>query len=219
MDKALNLYIDQTVLKPEATQAEIEKLCREAMEYRFAAVCIHPTWVSFAYELLRGTKVKLCSVVGFPLGANIQECKAREARQLVELGADEIDMVINLGALKSKDYKKVLQDIEAVVQAASPALIKVILETCLLTDEEKQIASKMCVEAGAHFVKTSTGFSKAGATLHDVSLMRKVVGPDFGVKASGGIRDLQAALAMIEAGATRIGTSSGVAIMQNMSRV
>lgn len=214
MQKPLNLYIDHTILKPEATKDEIHKLCQEALEHQFASVCIQPTWVKKASEWLKGSQVKVCSVVGFPLGANTSETKAFEARQLVENGAQEIDMVINLGALKSQDYNKVKQDIQAVVQAASPALVKVILETCLLTDEEKQIAAQITKDAGAHFVKTSTGFSKSGANLHDVAFLRKTVGPHFGVKASGGIRDLPTALAMIEAGATRLGTSSGVALMQ-----
>lgn len=218
MQKPLNLYIDHTLLKPEATLEEIQKLCQESVEYQFASACIQPTWVVYACEFLKGTGVKLCSVVGFPLGANTTENKAREAHQLAECGVQEIDMVINIGALKSKDYKKVHQDIKAVVQAASSAIVKVILETCLLTDEEKQSASLLSIEAGASFVKTSTGFSKSGATIQDVTLMRNVVGPDFGVKASGGIRDLSTALAMIKAGATRIGTSSSVAIMQSMSK-
>lgn len=218
LNKPINRYIDHTLLKPEATLEDIEKLCREGIDFQFASVCIHPTWASSAYEFLKETEVKLCCVVGFPLGANTQESKASEARQLVELGVQEIDMVINIGALKSKDYKKVLSDIQSVVQAAPSALIKVILETCLLTDEEKKIASKLSIEAGASFVKTSTGFSKAGATLHDVALMKSVVGPAFGVKASGGIRDLETAVAMINAGATRIGTSSGIAITQSMAK-
>ncbi|CDZ80278.1 Deoxyribose-phosphate aldolase 1 [Candidatus Rubidus massiliensis] len=218
MQKSLNLYIDHTLLKPEATLQEIEKLCKEGVEHQFASVCVQPAWVAYACEFLKGTKVKLCSVVGFPLGANTTDSKAREAQQLAEYGVQEIDMVINIGALKSKDYKKVHQDIKAVVQAASSSIVKVIIETCLLTDEEKQTASLLSIEAGANFVKTSTGFSKSGATIQDVALMRNVVGPDFGIKASGGIRDLSTVLAMIEAGATRIGTSSSVAIMQSMKK-
>lgn len=216
MHKPLNLYIDHTLLKPDATWEEIQKLCQEGVDFAFASICIHPTWVAAATKILRGKEIKLCSVVGFPLGANTEESKAHEAYQLAELGVQEIDMVMNIGALKSKDYKKVQEDIAAVVRLAPKALIKVILETCLLTDEEKQIAAQLCIEAGAHCVKTSTGFSKAGATLHDVNLLRKAVGPEFGVKASGGIKDLATTLAMIEAGATRIGTSSGVAIMQSL---
>lgn len=215
MNKPLNLYIDHTLLKPEADEAEICTLCKEAIQYQFASVCILPVWVKLAADLLKNSSVKVCSVVGFPLGANTKEIKAQEAQQLVADGASEIDMVISLGALKSKEYQKVKEEIEAVVYAAKPALVKVIIETCLLTDEEKQKASKLAKEAGAHFVKTSTGFSRSGATLEDVALMRKTVGPDVGVKASGGIRDLATALAMIKAGATRLGTSSGVAIMQS----
>lgn len=216
MKKPLNEYIDNTLLKPEATFEEIQKLCLEGAKHRFAAVCVHPTWIPQAHDILKGSKVSLCSVAGFPLGANSQDTKASEAHQLAKLGVQEIDMVINIGALKSKEYKKVLKDIQAVVQAAAPALVKVIIETCLLTDDEKEIASKLTVEGGAAFVKTSTGFSKSGATVHDVALMRRVVGPDFGVKASGGIRDLPTAQAMINAGATRIGTSAGVAIMMSL---
>lgn len=215
MQQSLNHFIDHTLLKPEATLEEIEKLCSEAVLFQFASVCIQPTWAIEAYNFLKETNVKVCSVVGFPLGANTTECKAFEAQELVKSGVHEIDMVINIGALKSKDYKKVLHDIKAVVLAAKPALVKVIIETCLLTDEEKKEACLIAVEAGALFVKTSTGFSKSGATIHDVSLMREIVGPDIGVKASGGIRDLLSMLAMIKAGATRIGTSSGVAIMQS----
>lgn len=217
MEKPLNLFIDHTLLKPEATLEEIEKLCKESVEYQFASACVQPTWVMNAYEFLKGTGVKLCSVVGFPLGANTTDNKAREAYQLVECGVQEIDMVINIGALKSKDYKKVVHDIKAVVHAASSSIVKVILETCLLTDEEKKTASLLSIEAGASFIKTSTGFSKSGATIQDVTLMRSVVGSDFGIKASGGIRDLSITLAMIKAGATRIGTSSSMAIMQSMN--
>lgn len=214
MQKALNLYIDQTLLKPEATQEEIQKFCKESIKFQFATVFVHPIWAALAHQILHGTTVKLGCPVGFPLGANTKETKAFEARQLVECGAKELDMVLNIGALKSKDYQEVQKDIEAVVKAAPKALIKVIIETCLLTDEEKQIASKIIQDAGAHFVKTSTGFSKSGANVHDVAILRKAVGPNFGVKASGGIRDLETALAMIDAGASRIGTSAGVAILQ-----
>ena len=214
MQKPLNLYIDQTLLKPEATREEIQKLCEESLEFQFATVFVHPVWAHFALEILKGSAVKLGCPVGFPLGANTKETKAYEARHLADCGVQELDMVLNIGALKSKNYKEVQKDIEGVVKAAPESLIKVILETCLLTDEEKQIASRLCVDAGAHYVKTSTGFSKSGATVHDVALLREAVGPDFGVKASGGIRDLETALAMIDAGATRIGTSSGISIMQ-----
>lgn len=211
----MNQYIDHTLLKPDATSEDIRTLCKEAMQYQFASVCIQPIWVKLASDILKGSNVKVCTVVGFPLGANTKEMKAEEAYQLVTSGAQEIDMVISLGYLKAKQYQKVKEEIEAVVQASKPAIVKVIIETCLLTDEEKQIASELTKEAGAHFVKTSTGFSRAGATLEDVALMRKAVGLDFGVKASGGIRDLASAKAMIKAGATRLGTSSGVAIMQS----
>jgi deoxyribose-phosphate aldolase len=214
----LNRYIDHTLLKPDASLQEIERLCAESIEHRFAAICINPCWVKQAHALLKGSEVLLCSVVGFPLGANTTDTKAAEARQLSAWDVQEIDMVMNIGALKSHDADAVIKDIRAVVQAAPSAIIKVILETCLLTDEEKVLAARLVKESGAHFVKTSTGFSKGGATLHDVALLRKTVGPDFGVKASGGIRDLAFALAMIEAGATRIGTSSGVALMDLIQR-
>jgi len=172
-----------------------------------------PIWSKLAAKLLKKSPCKLCSVVGFPLGANLTATKALEAESLVGLGVQEIDMVINLAALKAQDEREVVRDIEAVVKASESAIVKVIIETCLLTDAEKRVASMLTVKAGAHFVKTSTGFAKSGATLHDVALMRQTVGPDFGVKASGGIRDLQSALAMLEAGATRLGTSSSIAIV------
>ncbi|MCE5316824.1 MAG: deoxyribose-phosphate aldolase [Parachlamydia sp.] len=208
----LHSYIDHTLLKPEATDREIEKLCLEALQYGFASVCVLPVWVKLAYSLLQD-RCKVCSVVGFPLGGNISQIKAQEAGQLVQDGASEIDMVISIGLLKSDRWADVRQDIQAVVKASQPAIVKVILETCLLSDEEKRIACRLSLEAGAHFVKTSTGFSKAGATLHDIALMREIVGPSFGVKASGGIRDRATALAMIDAGANRLGTSSGVTII------
>lgn len=208
----LHSYIDHTLLKPEATDKEIEKLCNEALQYRFASVCVLPIWAKLAYSLLRD-RCKVCSVVGFPLGGNATQIKAQEAAQLVQNGAAEIDMVLSIGLLKSGQWADVGQDIEAVVKASQPAIVKVILETCLLSDEEKRIACRLSLEAGAHFVKTSTGFSKAGATLHDIALMRETVGSSFGVKASGGIRDRATALAMIDAGASRLGTSSGVAIV------
>ncbi len=216
MHKPLNEYIDHTLLKPDATWEEIEKLCKESIEYQFASACVNPVWVESAYELLKGTKVKLCSVVGFPLGSTTTESKAGEAYQLSMCGVQEIDMVINIGALKSKDYDKVRKDIEEVVKAASSGIVKVILETCLLTDHEKEIATLLSVEAGASFVKTSTGFAKAGATIRDITLIKNVVGSDCGIKASGGIRDLATALAMIDAGATRIGSSYGITIMESL---
>lgn len=205
-------YIDHTLLKPEATDRDIEKLCDEALQHGFASVCVLPIWVKLAFSLLKD-RGKVCSVAGFPLGGNVTRVKAQEAAQLVQEGAAEVDMVISLGLLKSGMWAEVGRDIEAVVKASQPAIVKVIIETCLLSDEEKRIACRVVLEAGAHFVKTSTGFSKAGATLQDIALMREIVGPTFGVKASGGIRDRATAQAMIDAGASRLGTSSGVAIV------
>jgi len=211
-------YIDHTLLKPEATKEQIEKLCQEAKEYEFASVCVNPTWVSLASELLKDSSVKVCTVIGFPLGATTTETKVFEAKNAMEHGATELDMVINIGALKSGDEELVKNDIQSVVEAAKgKALVKVIIETSLLTDEEKEKASRLSVEAGADFVKTSTGFSTGGATINDISLMRKVVGPDIGVKASGGVRSSEDAQQMIEAGATRIGASSGVAIVKGLT--
>ena len=209
------LYIDHTLLKPQATAAEIDQLCREAAEYRFASVCINPTWVKRAAENLRGTSVPVCSVIGFPLGASTSEIKAMEARRALRDGAREVDMVLNIGALKSGDLGLVLQDIEKVVDAAHEvgALCKVILETALLTDEEKVVASALAKKARADFVKTSTGFGPGGATVYDVALMRETVGPDMGVKASGGVRTTGDAEDMIAAGATRIGASAGIEIV------
>jgi deoxyribose-phosphate aldolase len=208
-------YIDHTLLKPEATAAEIDQLCREAAEYRFASVCINPTWVKRAAVNLRGTSVPVCSVIGFPLGASTSEIKAMEARRALRDGAREVDMVLNIGALKSGDLGLVLQDIEKVVDAAHEvgALCKVILETALLTDEEKVVASALAKKARADFVKTSTGFGPGGATVYDVALMRETVGPDMGVKASGGVRTTGDAEDMIAAGATRIGASAGIEIV------
>lgn len=210
----LNKFIDHTVLKPETTKEQVAKVLEEAKEYDFASVCINPTWVSFAAEGLKGTDVKVCTVIGFPLGANTSAVKAFETKDAIENGADEIDMVINIGALKDKNYDLVLEDIKAVVEASGDKLVKVIIETCLLTDEEKVKACELSKEAGADFVKTSTGFSIGGATVEDVALMRKTVGPEMGVKASGGARSYEDAIAFIEAGASRIGASSGVAIMK-----
>ncbi|HFU4001318.1 TPA: deoxyribose-phosphate aldolase [Streptococcus suis] len=210
----LNKYIDHTVLKPETTKEQVAKVLEEAKEYDFASVCINPTWVSFAAEGLKGTDVKVCTVIGFPLGANTPAVKAFETKDAIANGADEIDMVINIGALKDKNYDLVLEDIKAVVDASGDKLVKVIIETCLLTDEEKVKACELSKQAGADFVKTSTGFSTGGATVEDVALMRKTVGSEMGVKASGGARSYEDAIAFIEAGATRIGASSGVAIMK-----
>ncbi len=207
-------YIDHTLLKPEATKEQIEKLCNEAKQYNFASVCVNPTWVKLASDILKGTDVKVCTVIGFPLGANTPETKAFEAVNAVTNGAEEIDMVMNIGALKSGDTELVQKDIEAVVNAVKDkALVKVIIETSLLTEDEKVTACQLSVQAGAHYVKTSTGFSTGGATVEDVALMRKTVGPNVGVKASGGVRTAEDAKAMIEAGASRIGASSGTAIV------
>lgn len=207
-------YIDHTALKPDATQAQIEKLCQEAIEHKFFSVCLNPCWVPLAAKLCAKTDVKVCTVIGFPLGANTTELKGLETAKAVEQGATELDMVLNIGFLKSKFYQEVEQDIKAVVKAAGGNLVKVIIETCLLTDQEKIEACKLSVAAGAHYVKTSTGFSTSGATINDIRLMREAVGPSIGVKASGGIRDKATALAMIQAGASRIGTSSGVTIVK-----
>jgi deoxyribose-phosphate aldolase len=208
-------YIDHTMLKPEATAAEIDQLCREAEQFHFASVCINPTWVKRAAENLRGTSVPVCTVIGFPLGATTPEIKAMEARRALRDGAREVDMVLNIGALKSGDYDLVRTDIEKVVDAAHDggALCKVILETALLTDEEKVVASSLAKGAKADFVKTSTGFGPGGATVYDVALMRETVGPHMGVKASGGVRTADDAEDMIAAGATRIGASAGVEIV------
>lgn len=210
----LNKYIDHTLLKPDASQEQIETLIEEAKKYDFASVCVNPTWVNFAAQALKATDVKICTVIGFPLGANTPELKAFETSDAIRNGANEIDMVINIGALKSRNFDLVERDIRAVVEAAKGTLVKVIIETCLLTDDEKVKACQIAQKAGADFVKTSTGFSTGGATVRDVALMRKTVGPDMGVKASGGARSYEDALAFIEAGATRIGASSGVAIME-----
>jgi len=210
--------IDHTLLKPESTKEQVEILCQEAKEYTVASVCVNPTWVSYAHELLEGTQVKVCTVIGFPLGASTPEVKAFETKDAIANGATEVDMVINIGALKSGDDALVKRDMEAVVAASKgKALSKVIIETCLLTDEEKVKACKLAVEAGADYVKTSTGFSTGGATVADITLMRETVGPDIGVKASGGVRSLEDAQNMIEAGATRLGASSGVKIMQGLA--
>ena len=210
----LNKYIDHTLLKPDASQEQIETLIEEAKKYDFASVCVNPTWVSFAAQALKATDVKVCTVIGFPLGANTPELKAFETSDAIQNGANEVDMVINIGALKSRNFDLVERDIRAVVEAAKGTLVKVIIETCLLTDDEKVKACQIAQKVGADFVKTSTGFSTGGATVADVALMRKTVGPDMGVKASGGARSYEDALAFIEAGATRIGASSGVAIME-----
>ncbi len=214
MSKIANM-IDHTALKADTSKEIVTTLCNEAKEYQFASVCVNPTWVKYAFEQLAGSDVKVCTVIGFPLGANTPETKAFETTNAIENGATEVDMVINIGALKDKDDELVKRDIEAVVNAASnKALTKVIIETSLLTEEEKVRACELAVQAGADYVKTSTGFSTGGATVEDITLMRKTVGPTIGVKASGGVRDTKGADALIAAGATRIGASSGVAIVK-----
>lgn len=206
--------IDHTLLKPDATADSVIKVCEEAKKYNFASVCINPCHVELVKKELEGSGVKVTTVIGFPLGSTTPQVKAFEAAQAVKDGADELDMVINIGALKAKNYDYVKKDIEAVVKAKGEAIVKVIIETCLLTDEEKIEACKLAKEARADFVKTSTGFSTGGATVEDIKLMRATVGKDIGVKASGGVRSYETAIAMIEAGATRIGASASVAIAQ-----
>lgn len=210
--------IDHTLLKPEATSDQVAQLCYEARKYGFAAVCVNPTHVALAAQLLRGSPVAVCTVVGFPLGATPPDVKAYEAQLALDQGATEIDMVINIGALKSKDYEMVARDIRAVVRVCHahtpPALVKVIIEAALLTDEEKVAACLLAKESGADYVKTSTGFAAGGATVADVALMRRTVGPQMGVKAAGGVRTREEADAMVAAGATRIGASAGVKIVQ-----
>lgn len=210
----LNKYIDHTLLAADATKDRITKLCNEAKEYDFASVCVNSCWVKYAHSLLEGSSVKVCTVVGFPLGAMATRAKAYEALSAVEDGADEVDMVINIGALKDKDYDYVENDIREVKKACGDKLLKVIIEACLLTDEEKVKASELSLNAGADYVKTSTGFSKWGAKEEDVALMRKTVGDRLGVKAAGGIRDRETAERMIKSGATRIGCSAGIAIVK-----
>lgn len=215
-DMNLAKYIDHTLLKPDATQQEIAQLCYEARKYGFASVCVNPSWVSLCAQLLKGSEVRVCTVIGFPLGATSSESKAFETETAIRQGATEIDMVINIGALKARDLETVARDIRGVVNAAHArgVIVKVIIETALLSDEEKTIASLIAKEAGADFVKTSTGFAGGGATVHDVELMRKAVGPQMGVKASGGVKTYEDAASMIKAGATRIGASAGVKIIQ-----
>jgi deoxyribose-phosphate aldolase len=208
--------IDHTLLKPDASRKDIEALCREAADYKFASVCVNPTWVATCAQLLRGTGVKVCSVVGFPLGATTPDVKHYETRRVIFDGATEVDMVINIGALKSGDLRLVERDIEAATAPCreSGVLSKVIIEAALLTDDEKISASTLAKAAGADYVKTSTGFASGGATAADVALMRRVVGDEMGVKAAGGVRDLEGLKAMVAAGATRIGASAGVRIVQ-----
>lgn len=216
MEQDLAKMIDHTLLKPDATREKIKNLCLEAKEYQFASVCVHPYWVPYAYDLLKQTNVKVCTVIGFPLGATTSNVKAFETKEAIKSGAEEIDMVINIGALKSEHADYVREDIQAVTAVAKgKAIVKVIIETCLLTKAEIKRACQLAVEAGADYVKTSTGFSTGGATAEDVALMREVVGPNIGVKASGGVRTRQDAEKMIKAGASRIGASSGIKIVKD----
>jgi len=213
----LAAYVDHTVLKPDASPAQIEQLCAEAREHNFFSVCVNGSWVAAARHFLDGSDVKVASVVGFPLGAMSSDVKRYETEVAIDDGAHEIDVVLNVARLKAGEDKFVLRELIDVVEAADERTVKVILETCLLNDAEKVRACQLVVESGAHFVKTSTGFSTSGATIADVKLMRETVGPKFGVKASGGVRDAQTALAMIAAGATRLGTSSGIAIVKGLA--
>lgn len=211
--------IDHTLLKPEATEEMVENLCNEALQYGFAAVCVNPYFVRKCKDLLKDSDVKVATVIGFPLGANTKEVKAFETKDAINNGAQEIDMVINIGALKNKDYGIVKEDIKAVVEAAKgEAIVKVIIETSLLTEEEKTKACQLSMEAGADFVKTSTGFSTGGATVEDVKLMKSIVGDKLEIKASGGVRDLDTAKKMIDAGASRLGASAGVKIAEEISK-
>jgi deoxyribose-phosphate aldolase len=216
IDPSIAALIDHTILKPEATRADVVKICREAREYRFASVCVNPYWVPLVKSELSGSPVKVCSVVGFPLGATSTDAKVCETAAALRAGAQEIDMVINVGALRSGDTDAVKNDIQSVVRTAhgAGAIVKVILETALLDDAQKNVACKIAKAAGADFVKTSTGFSTSGATVHDIALMRAAVGPNIGVKASGGIRTLEDVQAMTAAGATRIGASASVKIVE-----
>ncbi|WP_042223417.1 deoxyribose-phosphate aldolase [Oceanobacillus manasiensis] len=215
MSKNLASYIDHTLLKPATTQEQIKKIVEEAKEHHFASVCVNPYWVPLCYEYLKDTDVKVCTVIGFPLGANSTQTKVFETKQAINDGATEVDMVINVGALKANQDEVVEADIKSVVdEARGKALTKVIIETSLLEEEEKIRACKLAKQAGADFVKTSTGFSGGGATVEDIKLMRETVGPELGVKASGGVRDLESTQSMIDAGATRIGASAGVDIIK-----
>lgn len=211
----INKLIDHTALKPNTTKESILKLITEAKTYDFASVCVNPCWVALAHQELKNTDVKVCTVIGFPLGANTTEVKVFETKDAIEKGAQEIDMVINIAMLKDKEYDYVENEIHQIVEAAKDkAIVKVIIETCLLTDEEKIKACELSQKAGADFVKTSTGFSTGGATVHDIALMRKTVGAEMGVKASGGVHTHEEALAMVEAGATRIGASASVKLLK-----
>lgn len=214
-DVELASMIDHTLLKAQSTKEEVIELCKEAKEYNFATVCVNPSYIALAKKELEGTKVGITTVIGFPLGASTTQTKAFETKDALEKGATEIDMVLNVGMMKSGEYAFILEDIKAVVGAAKDkGIVKVILETCYLTDEEIKKASELSLEAGADFVKTSTGFGTNGATIEHIELMRKVVGPDKGVKASGGIRNTEVAKAMVKAGANRIGASSSISIVE-----
>jgi len=215
-DRSIARLIDHTILKPEATRAEVKSVCAEALRFEFASVCVNPFWASLVAAELRGSPVKVCTVAGFPLGATSANAKTVEALASIRDGAHEIDMVINIGALKSGERDPVYSDIRFLVQASQDhgAIVKVIIETALLCDEEKVLASKLAQQAGAAFVKTSTGFSRAGATVEDVQLIRRTIGPTMGVKASGGIRTLEDLKRMVDAGATRIGASASVKIIE-----
>ncbi len=216
-EKNLASYIDHTLLKPEVTKQQIRKLCEEALEHHFFAVCVNSGMISTCREVLRSSKVQIASVVGFPLGANDSATKAFETNRAINLGATEIDMVLNIGALKANEYSFVERDIFDVVRSAEGKIVKVILETALLTEEEKKKACEISVKAGAHFVKTSTGFGGGGATVADIELMKSVVGVSAKIKASGGIRDFETAKKLIQAGASRLGTSSGIALIRGRS--
>jgi deoxyribose-phosphate aldolase len=215
----LSQFIDHTLLKADATTTQVEKLCQEAKENQFFSVCVNSYFVKTCVELLRGSSVKVCTVVGFPLGASTMETKRFEAMKAIAEGAKEIDMVLNISAVKSQNWQYVLDDMSSLAQICHQqgAILKVILETCLLTQDEKKKACELAVKAGVDFVKTSTGFSTSGATIEDVQLMRSIVGPSIGVKASGGIRNTETAKAMIEAGATRLGTSASVEIVKGQN--
>lgn len=214
INSQINRLIDHTLLKADATKSQIKTLCEEALSHHFFSVCINPYYVPLAVEILKGSDVSVCTVIGFPLGANCTDTKVFETKKAIDQGALEIDMVINIAALKNQEWDIVKNDIQSVVLAADKKKVKVIFETCLLTYDEKIWALKICCEAGAHFVKTSTGFSTSGATIEDVLLMKKNILPHMEVKASGGVRDLKAAEQFFKAGATRLGTSSGIAILQ-----
>lgn len=209
-----NRLIDHTLLKPDATKEEIKKLCQEASQYDFASVCVNPGWVSYCKEQLKGTRVNVCTVIGFPLGATSTQAKVLETTAALLDGCDEFDMVINIGKLKDGEYEYVEDEIAKLKKVVGNHVLKVIIETCLLSDEEKVKACQLAKKAGADFVKTSTGFSKGGATVHDVSLMRETVGPEMGVKASGGVKTKEELLDMVKAGANRIGTSHGIDLVK-----